>query len=151
MRTASLKNAVISQLNGLSGTGVQSTVQPLPNIDELIADKSQIGQSADPQPTWQETVPKGRQMWFTVGMVAAALVVFYFLLKQNNRFARNAGEGILLIEKLEQRYGIRVISVMENISIDPHSPFFFKMRVDMLVTAEFERRVISDQSKAGIW
>lgn len=82
MRTASIKNAVISQLNGLSGTGVQSTVQPLPNIDELIADKSQVGTSADPLPSWEQVIPEGRQLWFSIGLVVAALVIFYFLLKQ---------------------------------------------------------------------
>lgn len=40
---------------------------------------------------------------------------------------------------------------MENFFIDPHSPFFFKTRADLLVTAEFERRVISDRSRFGVW
>lgn len=94
------------------------------------------------RPAWKDLLATLKKEWRKVDFI---------LVNRYNRFARNAGEGILLIEQMEQRYHIRVVSVMENISIDPHSPFFFKMRADMLVTAEFERRVISDQSKAGMW
>lgn len=75
----------------------------------------------------------------------------YILVAKYNRLIRNAAEGLAFLEKIESKLGIRVLSATEHISIDPSSPFFFKMRADMLVTAEFERRVISDQSKFGTW
>jgi DNA invertase Pin-like site-specific DNA recombinase len=75
----------------------------------------------------------------------------YILVAKYNRLIRNAAEGLAFLEQIESKFGIRVLSATEHISIDPASPFFFKMRADMLVTAEFERRVISDQSKFGTW
>ena len=75
----------------------------------------------------------------------------YLIVTKYDRLIRNAAEGLAFIEKLEQKWNIKLLSVMENFFIDPHSPFFFKMRADLLVTAEFERRVISDRSKFGVW
>ena len=75
----------------------------------------------------------------------------YLIVTKYDRLIRNAAEGLAFIEKLEQKWNIKLLSVMENFFIDPHSPYFFKMRADLLVTAEFERRVISDRSKFGIW
>ncbi len=75
----------------------------------------------------------------------------YLIVTKYDRLIRNAAEGMAVIEKLEQKWNIKLLSVMENFFIDPHSPFFFKTRADLLVTAEFERRVISDRSKFGVW
>jgi site-specific DNA recombinase len=75
----------------------------------------------------------------------------YLVVTKYDRLIRNAAEGLAFIEKLEQKWDIKLLSVMENFFIDPHSPFFFKTRADLLVTAEFERRVISDRSKFGVW
>lgn len=75
----------------------------------------------------------------------------YLIVTKYDRLIRNAAEGLAFIEKLEQKWNIKLLSVMENFFIDPHSPFFFKTRADLLVTAEFERRVISDRSKFGVW
>lgn len=75
----------------------------------------------------------------------------YLIVTKYDRLIRNAAEGLAFIEKLEQKWNIKLLSVMENFFIDPHSPYFFKMRADLLVTAEFERRVISDRSKFGVW
>ena len=77
--------------------------------------------------------------------------VDYLIVTKYDRLTRNVSEGLAMIELIEIKLGIRVLSVNENISIDPHSPFFFKIRADMLVNAEFERRVISDRSKFGTW
>ncbi|MCB0631264.1 MAG: hypothetical protein R2824_15825 [Saprospiraceae bacterium] len=82
MRAATLKNSVLSQLDAGVGTDRNYTVKPLPNVDQIVADKATTGQSTGPQPNWRETIPKGRQAWFTVAMVAAAVIVFYVLLKQ---------------------------------------------------------------------
>ena len=75
----------------------------------------------------------------------------YLIVTKYDRLIRNAAEGLAFIEKLEQKWNIKLLSVMENFFIDPNSPFFFKTRADLLVTAEFERRVISDRSKFGVW
>lgn len=75
----------------------------------------------------------------------------YLIVSKYDRLIRNAAEGLAFIEKLEEKWNIKLLSVMENFFIDPHSPFFFKMRADMLVNAEFERRVISDRSRFGLW
>ena len=75
----------------------------------------------------------------------------YLIVWKYDRLIRNAAEGLAFIEKLEQKWNIKLLSVMENFFIDPHSPYFFKSRADLLVNAEFERRVISDRSKFGVW
>ena len=77
--------------------------------------------------------------------------VDYLIVLKYDRLIRNAAEGLAFIEKLEQKWDVKLLSVMENFFIDPHSPFFFKMRADLLVSAEFERRVISDRTKFGVW
>lgn len=77
--------------------------------------------------------------------------VDYLIITKYDRLIRNAAEGLAFIEKLESKWNIKLLSVMENFFIDPHSPFFFKLRADLLVTAEFERRVISDRTKFGVW
>jgi site-specific DNA recombinase len=77
--------------------------------------------------------------------------VDYLIVWKYDRLIRNATQGLVFIEKLEQKWNIKLLSVMENFFIDPHSPYFFKMRADLLVTAEFERRVISDRTKFGVW
>lgn len=79
------------------------------------------------------------------------LKIDYLIVSKYDRLIRNAAEGLAFIEKMEQKWNIKLLSVMENFFIDPHSPFFFKMRADMLVQAEFERRVISDRSQFGVW
>lgn len=75
----------------------------------------------------------------------------YLIVMKYDRLIRNAAQGLMVLEKIEVRWDIKVLSASEHISIDPHSPFFFKMRADMLVNAEFERRVISERSKFGVW
>jgi len=75
----------------------------------------------------------------------------YLVVMKYDRLIRNAAEGLMALEKIEVRWNIKVLSASEHISIDPHSPFFFKMRADMLVNAEFERRVISERSRFGVW
>ena len=75
----------------------------------------------------------------------------YLIVMKYDRLIRNAAEGLMALEKIEVRWNVKVLSSSEHISIDPHSPFFFKMRADMLVNAEFERRVISDRSRFGVW
>lgn len=74
----------------------------------------------------------------------------YLVVCKYDRFSRNAAEGLNMIEKLEKKYKIIILSVFERIHIDHHSPYFFKQRADMLVTAEFELHVIRERTKFGI-
>ena len=75
----------------------------------------------------------------------------YLIITKYDRLIRNAAEGLAFIEKMEQKWNIKLLSVMENFFIDPHSPFYFKFRADILVNADFERRQISDRSRFGVW
>lgn len=75
----------------------------------------------------------------------------FLIIAKYDRLIRNASQGLAMIERLERQYGIKILSVQENFMIDPYSPYFFKMRADLLVTAEFERRIIGDRSRMGIW
>lgn len=93
--------------------------------------------------------PQWKQL--EAALSANKTTIDYLIVTKYDRLIRNAAEGLAFIEKLEQRWNIKLLSVMENFFIDPHSPYFFKMRADLLVTAEFERRVISDRSKFGTW
>lgn len=77
--------------------------------------------------------------------------VNFLIIAKYDRLIRNASEGLAMIERLENNYNIKILSVQENFMIDPYSPYFFKMRADLLVTAEFERRIIGDRSRMGIW
>lgn len=77
--------------------------------------------------------------------------VDYLIVWKYDRLIRNAAEGLNFIEKLEKKWNIVLLSVMENFGIDPNSPYFFKHRADLLVSAEFERRLISDRTKMGNW
>jgi site-specific DNA recombinase len=70
-----------------------------------------------------------------------------------DRLIRNAAEGLSFLEKVETRWNVRVISStqMSFIPVNPWDPFFFKMRADMLVNAEFELRMIRHRTKRGVW
>lgn len=77
--------------------------------------------------------------------------VKYLIVWKYDRLIRNVAEGFPFIEKLENKWNVRLLSAMENLGIDPSSPFFFKHRADALVDAEFERLRISDRTKMGNW
>ncbi len=67
-----------------------------------------------------------------------------------DRFSRNVSEALQMIEMLENRYKIRIISVMEPIGLHPHSPYFFQFRTQMLLGAQVEWLVIRDRTRGGI-
>jgi DNA invertase Pin-like site-specific DNA recombinase len=75
----------------------------------------------------------------------------YLLVAKYDRLVRNAADGLAMLRKIEEEYGIKVISTTECFFIDPHSPVFFKFRADLFVNAEFEYRVIRDRTKMGNW
>lgn len=73
------------------------------------------------------------------------------IVSKYDRLIRNLLEGLAFLDKAEKTYGVTIYSAMENFSIDPFSPMFFKIRADLFVNADFERRVISDRTSFGIW
>ena len=77
------------------------------------------------------------------GVVSIVIVCKY------DRIIRNAAEGLTRIPAMELDNDIRIVSVFETFGLDPESPFFFKLRADLLVTAEFERLVIRDRVRMG--
>lgn len=76
--------------------------------------------------------------------------ITYLIVYKYDRLIRNALEGLTVIHDLEQKHKLTIVSVCENLMLDPHSPFFKKFRADILVNAEFERDVISDRVRFGM-
>jgi site-specific DNA recombinase len=74
----------------------------------------------------------------------------YLVVAKYDRFSRNVSEALAMLDKLEKKYNIRVMSVMEPIGMHPQSPYFFQFRTQMLVGAEMELRVIKDRTKFGL-
>lgn len=75
----------------------------------------------------------------------------FLIIGKYDRLIRNLKEGLIFIDQLEKELGVILLSAMENFQMNVHSPYFFKMRAQLLLDAEFERRVISDRTKFGIW
>ena len=75
----------------------------------------------------------------------------FLIVAKYDRLVRHVSKGLAKLETIEDDWNIKVISASENFFIEPTSPFFFKMRADMFVAAEFERRVISDRTSFGTW
>ncbi len=92
-----------------------------------------------------------RPDWKRLALDLPKSKVDYLIIMKYDRLIRNVIEGLTFVEKLEQKWNITLLSVMENYSIDIHDPYFFKHRADMFVDADFERRRISDRSRFGIW
>jgi len=67
------------------------------------------------------------------------------------RFSRNTKEALAMIDDLEQRYHIRVISIREPLHLHPDSPFYSHMRTQMIQYGELELRMIKDRTKFGIY
>lgn len=68
-----------------------------------------------------------------------------------DRLIRNVMEGLAFLDRSEKQYGCTIYSAMETFSINPFDPMFFKIRADILVNAEYERRIITDRTNFGIW
>lgn len=110
---------------------------------EIVATFTDNGKSAKnfDRPDWKKLETFVREHHKTVD---------YLIVIKYDRFSRNASQGLQKIEWLEQKYKILIISVFERMFIDYDSPYYFKQRADMLVSAEFELRVIRDRTKFGI-
>lgn len=67
-----------------------------------------------------------------------------------DRFSRNVSEALNMLELLEDKYSIRIISVFEPIHARPDSPYFFQFRTQMLMNAQVERLVINERTRTGI-
>lgn len=72
------------------------------------------------------------------------------IVSKYDRFSRNLGEALQMIEMLEGKYKIRVLSAMEPIGLHPNSPYFFQFRTQMLMGAQVEWLVIKDRTRHGI-
>src|SRR5690606_33892615 len=68
-----------------------------------------------------------------------------------DRFSRNVSEALAMIEKLEKKYKILIVSISQPIPMHPENPYYFMFRTNMLVNAEMELRVIRDRAKTGIY
>jgi len=75
----------------------------------------------------------------------------YLIIFKYDRLIRNTREGLSFIERLEEKWGVTLVSSMEDYFVNPQDPYFIKMRTERLVDAEFERRRIADRTKMGIW
>ncbi len=67
-----------------------------------------------------------------------------------DRFSRNLKEALNMIETLEGKYNIRILSAMEPILLNTESPYFFQFRTQMLMGAQVEWLIIKDRTNAGI-
>lgn len=67
-----------------------------------------------------------------------------------DRFSRNLRDALNMIEVLEEKYNIRILSALEPIHMDPASPYYFQFRTQMLLGAQLEWLIIKDRTKAGI-
>lgn len=92
-----------------------------------------------------------RPEWKRLESKLAKSKIDFLIVAKYDRLIRNVVEGLAFVERLEKRWNITLLSVMENYSIDINDPYFFKHRADMFVDADFERRRISHRTKFGIW
>lgn len=74
----------------------------------------------------------------------------YLVVMKYDRFSRNLGDSLAMIQRLETKWCIKIISVMEPIGIPPESPFFFQLRTQLLLNAHVERLVIKERTKMGM-
>lgn len=76
--------------------------------------------------------------------------VDYLIVSKYDRFSRSVVDALAMIDRLEKKFGITVISVMESTGLHPDSPYFFQFRTQMLLGADVELRVIKDRTKFGM-
>lgn len=74
----------------------------------------------------------------------------WLIVPKYDRFSRNVSEALQMIELLEDKYKIRIISVFEPIHARPDSPYFFQFRTQMLMNAQVERLVIIERTRTGL-
>lgn len=74
----------------------------------------------------------------------------YLVVYKFDRFSRNLPEALDVINKLEQKQQIRVMSICEPIALPPTSPFYFQLRTQLLLHAHVEREIIRERTMSGI-
>ena len=67
-----------------------------------------------------------------------------------DRFSRNLKDALNMIETLEGKYNIRILSAMEPILLNTNSPYFFQFRTQMLMGAQVEWLIIKDRTRSGM-
>lgn len=67
-----------------------------------------------------------------------------------DRFSRNLREALNMIELLESKYNILVVSVFEQIGLHPKNPRYFEYRAHSLLNATVELANIKERTKMGI-
>jgi len=109
-------------------------------VIEVFKDDGQSAKNFD-RPDWKLLQKFCKENYHQVD----ALIVAKY-----DRFSRNLKEALNMIETLEGTYNIRILSALEPILLNPHSPYFFQFRTQMLMGAQVEWLIIKDRTKAGI-
>jgi len=74
----------------------------------------------------------------------------YLIVYKYDRFSRNLSEALIMIEKLEQEYDIKLLSISEQIPLPPDHPMFFHIRTTTLLNSHHERLVIRQRTVEGM-
>jgi len=74
----------------------------------------------------------------------------YLIVYKYDRFSRNLTEALAMIDKLEKKYKIIILSVLENIGVHPKSPMFFFFRTQLLLNANTELNYIKERTAFGM-
>jgi site-specific DNA recombinase len=74
----------------------------------------------------------------------------YLIVYKYDRFSRNLTEALAMIEKLEKKYKIVILSILENIGVHPKSPMFFLFRTQLLLNANNELNYIRERTAFGM-
>lgn len=74
----------------------------------------------------------------------------YLIVYKYDRFSRNLTEALSMIDKLEKKYNIIVLSVLENLGVHPKSPMFIFFRTQLLLNANTELNYIKERTKFGM-
>ncbi|MEM9920215.1 MAG: recombinase family protein [Bacteroidota bacterium] len=75
----------------------------------------------------------------------------YLIVWNYDRLVRNLVEGLIMLQRIEEKWGIKVLSATQDFGINPDNPYYFRMRADMLLRADDEWRMIRYRTKMGIW
>lgn len=74
----------------------------------------------------------------------------YLIVYKYDRFSRNLTEALGVIDKLEKKYKIIILSILENIGVHPKSPMFFLFRTQLLLNANNELNYIKERTAFGM-
>lgn len=110
------------------------------NLLELFIDNGQSAKSFD-RTEWKKLEAFVREHYKNVN---------FLIVPKFDRFSRNVSEALNMIELLENKFRIRVISVFEPIHLPIHSPYYFQFRTNLLMNAQVERMVIIERTRMGL-